>query len=100
MNVSLEYNISLRTREKLEQAKKLNPNSAAARRRKAAQTSTTDTTSEITTTVANLYVDQKLKNGVFDQHFGSFQFAGQNNSSEAEKAFSGADDPFQIGEGM
>lgn len=63
----------------------MNPNSAAARRRNAAQTTATD---------------QKVKNGAFDQPFSNFQFARQNSSSEVETAFSGADDPFQIGEGM
>jgi len=83
------------------EAKKLNPNSAAARRRKAAsQTTATENTPVIATTVANMYANQKLKNGGFDQSFSNFQFATQSNSFEAEKAFSGTDDPFQIGEGM
>jgi len=69
---------SIMENKKPVEAKKLNPNSAAARRRKAAQTTATD---------------QKVKNDAFE--FGNFHFSTQKSSSK----FSGADDPFQIGEG-
>jgi len=77
------------------EAKKLNPKSVAARRRKAAQNTSIESPSPIAP-LTN-YANHKL-NGSSCHFFKNFQFETQNSSSVADTAFSGPDDPFQIGE--